>query len=206
MSAGHFPSVPTQGATLAHFVQEFSERAPEQAAPEHHRTLRISIDATSGQSQDKHNDARVATLRDSRGRRRRADHASSAAFTSSMSQTEPRRASDSDSDVPCEVEARVSDADLEKMAKFTEMMRDALGESGNSQELSPEQAAERGCLSTLRSLHRRGYFNTSFCEDVCVAAAKGGQLDTMRWLLESGARFMTPGRAMRRRAKGASAR
>ena len=66
-----------------------------------------------------------------------------------MSHTEPRRA---DSNVPFFVEPRPSDAHLEDLAKFTETMRDALGESGNVHELSPEQAAEQGCLSTLRSL------------------------------------------------------
>ena len=104
-----------------------------------------------------------------------------------MSQTQPQGA---DADVPFFVAPRPSDADLEKMARFSqfsEAVRDALGEASNAQELSPEQAAEQGCLSTLRSLHRRGYVDTQFCEDVCCAAARGGQIETLQWLRRNGA-------------------
>ena len=62
-------------------------------------------------------------------------------------------------------------------------MRDAIGEKGSFNELKPKQAAERGCLGTLKSLHRRG--RVTFDKDLCMAAAYGGQLKVLKWLLEN---------------------
>jgi hypothetical protein len=65
-------------------------------------------------------------------------------------------------------------------------MRDAIGEKGmkgSVKELTPEEAAERGCLGTLKSLHRRGH--VTFDEDLCKAAAGGGQFLVLKWLREN---------------------
>jgi hypothetical protein len=45
------------------------------------------------------------------------------------------------------------------------------------------EAARQGCLSTLKSLHRR--VRVTFDEGLCLAAAKGGQLQVLKWLLEN---------------------
>ena len=76
-----------------------------------------------------------------------------------------------------------SPADLAKFRAFADVMRDAIGEYGRINELSPEEAAERGCLGTLKSLHRRG--RMTFDEDLCDAAARGGQLEVLKWLREN---------------------
>jgi hypothetical protein len=86
-----------------------------------------------------------------------------------------------DSDTP--LEPITSNEDLERFASFTEAIRDALGESGRIKELSPDEAAERGCLSTLRSLHRRG--RAKLTVNLCTSAAKGGQLEVLEWLREN---------------------
>jgi cytohesin len=65
-------------------------------------------------------------------------------------------------------------------------MRDAIGEKGmkgSVKELTPKQAAMRGCLGTLKSLHRRG--RMTFDKDLCIAEAAGGQLTVLKWLLEN---------------------
>ena len=54
---------------------------------------------------------------------------------------------------------------------------------GSVKELQPEEAAERGCLGTLKSLHRRGL--VTFNEDLCKAAARGGQILVLKWLREN---------------------
>ena len=51
-------------------------------------------------------------------------------------------------------------------------MRDAIGEHGSTTELSPVEAAKRGCLGTLRSLHWRG------CGD-------RRQLQVLQWLRQN---------------------
>jgi hypothetical protein len=66
-------------------------------------------------------------------------------------------------------------------------MRDAIGEKGmkgSVKELTPDEAAERGCLGTLKSLHRRGH--VTFNEDLCIFAAQGGQFLVLKWLRENG--------------------
>jgi hypothetical protein len=50
--------------------------------------------------------------------------------------------------------------------------------------LSPIEAAERGCLDTLKSFHRRGLLK--FREPLCGAAAKGGQLEVLKCMRENG--------------------
>ena len=55
---------------------------------------------------------------------------------------------------------------------------------GSVKELTPEEAAERGCLGTLKSLHRRGH--VTFDEDLCALAAQGGHLEVLKWLHENG--------------------
>ena len=67
---------------------------------------------------------------------------------------------------------------------FAKVMRDAMGEKGSFDELSPEDAAEHGCLGTLHSLHRPG--RVTFNEDLCKAAASGGQCKVLKWLRENG--------------------
>ena len=42
----------------------------------------------------------------------------------------------------------------------------------------------RGCLGTLKNLHRRG--RMSFDKHLCEAAAYGGQLKVLKWLGENG--------------------
>ena len=86
-----------------------------------------------------------------------------------------------DSDTP--LEPITSNEELERFASFTEAVRDALGESGRIKELRPDEAAERGCLSTLRSLHRRG--RAELTVNLCTSAAKGGQLEVLEWLREN---------------------
>ena len=73
-----------------------------------------------------------------------------------------------------------------------EAIRDAIGEgesdsdSGRVKELSPAEAAERGCLGTLKSLHRRGHLDEmrkkSHVKGLCMIAASGGQLEVLQWL------------------------
>ena len=81
------------------------------------------------------------------------------------------------------LEPITSNEELERFASFTEAIRDALGESGRIKELRPDEAAERGCLSTLRSLHRRG--RAELTVNLCTSAAKGGQLEVLEWLREN---------------------
>jgi len=77
-----------------------------------------------------------------------------------------------------------SPADLAGFRDFALVMRDAIGEKGSFTELKPTQAATRGCLGTLKSLHRRG--PVKFNEELCMAAAYGGLLKVLQWLLENG--------------------
>ena len=79
-----------------------------------------------------------------------------------------------------------SPAELAGFRDFAKVMRDAIGEKGmkgSVKELQPEEAAERGCLGTLKSLHRRGL--VTFNEDLCKAAARGGQILVLKWLREN---------------------
>jgi ankyrin repeat protein len=77
-----------------------------------------------------------------------------------------------------------SPAELAGFRDFALVMRDAIGEKGSFNELQPAEAAARGCLGTLRSLHRRG--RVTLDKDLCIAAAAGGQLKVLKWLLENG--------------------
>ena len=80
-----------------------------------------------------------------------------------------------------------SPAELAGFRDFAKVMRDAIGEKGmkgSVKELTPEEAAERGCLGTLKSLHRRGH--VTFDEDLCALAAQGGHLEVLKWLHENG--------------------
>ena len=54
---------------------------------------------------------------------------------------------------------------------------------GSVKELQPVEAAERGCLGTLKSLHRRGH--VTFNEDLCKVAARGGQFLVLKWMREN---------------------
>ena len=74
-------------------------------------------------------------------------------------------------------------ADLARIRAFADVIRDAIEEFSSINELEPEVAAERGCLGTLRSLQWRGNFPLQGA--LCEAAAKGGQLKVLKWLLEN---------------------
>ena len=79
-----------------------------------------------------------------------------------------------------------SPAELAGFRDFAKVMRDAIGEKGmkgSVKELTPDEAAERGCLGTLKSLHRRGH--VTFNEDLCIFAAQGGQFLVLKWLREN---------------------
>ena len=91
--------------------------------------------------------------------------------------------SDCDPPLAFAVEPMRSNEQLERFASFTEAVRDALGEFGGVKELSPDEAAKQGCLSTLRSLHRRG--RAELTVGLCASAAKGGQLKVLQWLREN---------------------
>ena len=77
-----------------------------------------------------------------------------------------------------------SPAELAGFRDFAKVMRDAIGEKGSFNELKPGEAAERGCLGTLKSLHRHGL--VTFDKELCEFAAYGGQLKVLQWLLENG--------------------
>jgi len=49
---------------------------------------------------------------------------------------------------------------------------------GSVKELQPKEAMRRGCLGTLKSLHRRG--RVSFDKWLSLAAASGGQLKVLK--------------------------
>ena len=91
--------------------------------------------------------------------------------------------SDPDPPLAFAVEPMRSNEQLERFASFTETVRDALGEFGGGKELSPDEAAKQGCLSTLRSLHRRG--RAELTVGLCASAAEGGQLKVLQWLREN---------------------
>ena len=91
---------------------------------------------------------------------------------------------DSGSPFACAVEPHPSNDELERFASFTDALRDALGEMRRVKELSPGEAAGRGCLSTLRSLHRRG--RAELTVYLCESAARGGQFGVLEWLRENG--------------------
>ena len=65
-----------------------------------------------------------------------------------------------------------------------QISRDAIGEHGSTTELSPVEAAEHGCLGTLKSLHRRG--RVTFRKYLCEHAAAGGQVEVLQWLRDNG--------------------
>ena len=77
-----------------------------------------------------------------------------------------------------------SPAELAGFRDFAKVMRDAIGEKGSFNELKPGEAAERGCLGTLKRLHRHGL--VTFDKELCEFAAYGGQLKVLQWLLENG--------------------
>ena len=89
------------------------------------------------------------------------------------------RQTDSDPLFAFAVEPIPSNEKLERFASYTDALRDALGELRRVKELSPDEAAERGCLSTLRSLHRRGH--AELTADLCASAARGGQFEVLKW-------------------------
>ena len=93
------------------------------------------------------------------------------------------RQTDSDPLFAFAVEPIPSNEKLERFASYTDALRDALGELRRVKELSPDEAAERGCLSTLRSLHRRGH--AELTADLCASAARGGQFEVLEWLREN---------------------
>jgi|TARA_B110000114_G_scaffold74000_1_gene78371 hypothetical protein len=79
-----------------------------------------------------------------------------------------------------------SPSELAGFRDFANVMRDAIGEKGmkgSVKELQPVEAAERGCLGTLKSLHRRGH--VTFNEDLCKVAARGGQFLVLKWMHEN---------------------
>jgi hypothetical protein len=80
-----------------------------------------------------------------------------------------------------------SPEELAGFRDFAKVMPDAIGEKGmkgSVKELSPGDAVERGCLGTLKNLHRRGH--VTFDNELTIAAAFGGQLKVLTWLLENG--------------------
>ena len=107
-----------------------------------------------------------------------------------------------------------SPAELAGFRDFAKVMRDAIGEKGmkgSVKELTPDEAAERGCLGTLKSLHRRGH--VTFNEDLCIFAAQGGQFLVLKWLRENSCpwnadtcTYAARGRAPRGAAVGAQER
>ena len=79
-----------------------------------------------------------------------------------------------------------SPEDLAGFRDFANVMRDAIrgkGMKGSVKELKPSEAAARGCLGTLKSLHRRGL--VTFNENLCEAAVLGGQIKVLKWLREN---------------------
>ena len=76
-----------------------------------------------------------------------------------------------------------SPTELASFRDFAKVMRDAIGEKGSFNELKPGEAAQRGCLDTLKILYRRG--RVAFNVDLCTAAAYGGQLEVLKWLREN---------------------
>ena len=79
-----------------------------------------------------------------------------------------------------------SPEDLAGFRDFANVMRDAIGGKGmkgSVKELKPSEAAARGCLGTLKSLHRRGL--VTFNENLCEAAVLGGQIKVLKWLREN---------------------
>ena len=139
---------------------------------------------TLGRSEDLA--TRVAALTLTRARARTAmppnDDRSGDACESGRSAPDARR-TDSYPLFAFAVEPIPSNEKLERYASFTDALRDALGELRRAKELSPDEAAERGCLSTLRSLHRRGH--AELTADLCAAAARGGQFEVLEWLREN---------------------
>ena len=77
-----------------------------------------------------------------------------------------------------------SPADLARIRAFADVIRDVIGEHGLITELSPVEAAEHGCLGTLKSLHRRG--RVTFRKYLCEHAAAGGQVEVLQWLRDNG--------------------
>ena len=79
-----------------------------------------------------------------------------------------------------------SPEDLAGFRDFANVLRDAIGGKGmkgSVKELKPSEAAARGCLGTLKSLHRRGL--VTFNENLCEAAVLGGQIKVLKWLREN---------------------
>ena len=70
---------------------------------------------------------------------------------------------------------------LAQLRAVSPSVRDAVAATGRLvKEFSNKEAAELGYLSTLKSKRRRGLVKS--CKDLCKAAAKGGQLETLKWL------------------------
>ena len=76
-----------------------------------------------------------------------------------------------------------SPADLARIRAFSDVIRDAIGEYGSINELSPAQAAGRENLGTMKSLHRRG--RMPFDKGLCMHAAGGGHLEVLQWLRQN---------------------
>jgi len=68
-------------------------------------------------------------------------------------------------------------------------MRDAVDATGlRVKEWTPEEAAERGCLDTLKHKLQTGRLNecTVYESSVCEYAAKEGQLEVLQWAHANG--------------------
>ena len=78
---------------------------------------------------------------------------------------------------------RLSPEDARSRRAFSDVIRNAIGEYVSITELSPEDAAKRECVDTLKSLHRRG--RVTFDEYFCQMAAYGGQLEVLKWLRDN---------------------
>ena len=69
---------------------------------------------------------------------------------------------------------------LARLRAVSRAMRVAVAVTGRALEVSDEEAAELGYLHTLKNKRRKGLLRSG--KDLCKAAARGGQLETLKWL------------------------
>ena len=78
---------------------------------------------------------------------------------------------------------------LARLRAVNRAMRDAVDATGlRVKEWTPEEAAERGCLDTLKHKLQTGRLNecTVYESSVCEYAAKEGQLEVLQWAHANG--------------------
>ena len=77
--------------------------------------------------------------------------------------------------------------DLARVRAVSRAMHGAVAATGRTiEQLDPDEAARRGCLSTLMHLHRKGRLSPIEKERLCTTAAKSGNLEILRWAREIG--------------------